>query len=88
MCWFYRGVEERPRPPLLLVALQSAKKGTQRRSPPVDLNTLIVVVFCLVDHWLEEQKTLRQRAPEPELSDAEAWTLEIVDEHLGIDSEK
>jgi hypothetical protein len=54
----------------------------------VDLSTFIVAVFCMVDDWLMGQKKLRQRGPEPELSDAEVLTVEIVGEFLGIDTEK
>jgi hypothetical protein len=53
----------------------------------VDLSTFIVAVFCLVDDWLEGKK-LRQRGPDPELSDSEVLTIEIVGEHLGIDTEE
>ena len=54
----------------------------------MDLNTLIVAVFYEVDNWFAGQKKLRQRGPEPELSDSEVLTMEIVGEFLGIDAEK
>lgn len=55
----------------------------------MDLNTFIVAVFCVVDDWFVAQnKKLRQRGPDPELSDSEVLTLEIVGEFLGMDSEK
>lgn len=54
----------------------------------MDLSTFVVAVFCLVDDWLRGGPKLRQRGPEPELSDSEVLTMEIVGEFLGIDSEK
>lgn len=54
----------------------------------MDLNTLIVAVFCEVDDWFIEQEKLRGRGPEPTLSDPEVLTMEIVGEFLGIDAEK
>jgi hypothetical protein len=54
----------------------------------VDLNTFITAVFCVVDDWLIPQKKLRQRGPNPELSDSEVLTMEIVGEFLGIDTER
>jgi hypothetical protein len=54
----------------------------------VDLNTLIITVFCLVDDWLHEQQPPRRRGPAPKLSDSEVLTIEIVGEFLGIDAEK
>ncbi len=55
----------------------------------MDLNTFIVAVFCVVDDWFVAQnKKLRQRGPDPELSDSEVLTMEIVGEFLGIDAEK
>jgi hypothetical protein len=53
----------------------------------VDLSTFIIAVFCLTDDWLQGKK-LRQRGPEPELSDPEVLTIEVVGEFLGIDAEK
>lgn len=54
----------------------------------MDLNTLIITVFCLVDDWLHEQQPPRRRGPAPKLSDSEVLTIEIVGEFLGIDAEK
>jgi hypothetical protein len=54
----------------------------------VDLNTFIIAVFYEVDNWFMGQKKLRGRGPEPDLSDSEVLTMEIVGEFLGIDSEK
>jgi hypothetical protein len=54
----------------------------------VDLSTFIIAVFCEVDDWFMEQEKLRERGPEPTLSDSEVLTMEIVGEFLGIDAEK
>lgn len=57
----------------------------------MDLETLIVTVFCKVDDWLKEWlkgKRLRQRGPQPTLSDSEVLTMEIVGEFLGIETDK
>ncbi len=53
----------------------------------MDLSIFIVAVFGLINDWLEG-KTLRQSGPYPELSDSEVLTIEIVGEHLGIDTEE
>jgi hypothetical protein len=52
----------------------------------MDLNTFIVAVSYEVDAWLMEHKKLRGRCPEPELSDSEVLTMEIVGVFLGIDT--
>lgn len=55
----------------------------------MDLSTFIVAVFYEVDNWFMGQQKLWGRAPEPELSDPEVLTMEIVVvEFLSIDSEK
>ena len=51
------------------------------------LTTFIITVFCLVDDWMAG-KRLRQRGPQPQLSDSEVLTMEIVGEFLGIDTDK
>ena len=53
----------------------------------MDLSTFIVAVFCLVDDRLQGRR-LRQRGPDPKLSDSEVLTVEIVGEFLGIDTDK
>ncbi len=53
----------------------------------MDLSTFIVAVFCLVDDRLEGRR-IRQRGPDPKLSDSEILTVEIVGEFLGIDTDK
>jgi hypothetical protein len=54
----------------------------------VDLSTFVIAVFCLADDWLKERGPLRQRGPEPKLSDAEVLTMEIVGEFLGMDTDE
>ena len=52
----------------------------------MDLDSLIIAVFCLVDDALRRAPShLRQRGPRPRLSDAEVLTVEVVGEHLGLD---
>ncbi|MBI3159533.1 MAG: IS982 family transposase [Chloroflexi bacterium] len=57
----------------------------------MDTNTLIVTVYCVVDDFMKSflaGKRLRQRGPQPTLSDSETLTIEIVGEFLGLDEEK
>ena len=53
----------------------------------MDISTFLTIVFCIVDDFVKEQK-LRQRGPEPKLSDSEVLTMEIVGEFLSIDQEE
>lgn len=51
----------------------------------MDLDSLIITVFCLIDDALRRMPTrLRRRGPRPVLSDAEVLTIEVVGEHLGM----
>lgn len=57
----------------------------------MDLDTLIVTVFCLVDDALADELAggrLRRRGPRPVLADSEVLTMEIVGEYLGLDQER
>jgi hypothetical protein len=57
----------------------------------MDLETLIVAVFCLVDDVVRELcrgRKLRQRGPAPVLADSEVLTVEIVGEFLGLDTDQ
>lgn len=57
----------------------------------MDLDTLIVTVFCLVDDALAAAlagQRLRQRGPQPRLSDSEVLTMEVIGEFIGLDQEK
>src|SRR3954465_2531639 len=56
----------------------------------MDLETLIVAVFCLVDDLVRDlcrECRLRQRGPAPVLADSEVLTVEIVGEFLGLDTD-
>ena len=55
----------------------------------MDLDTLIITVFCLVDDALPQAVPgrLRERGPRPALADAEVLTIEVVGEYLGLDRE-
>jgi hypothetical protein len=52
----------------------------------VDLDSLIIAVFCLVDDTLRRAAPgrLRQRGPRPTLADAEVLCIEVVGEYLGL----
>jgi hypothetical protein len=52
----------------------------------VDLDSLIIAVFCLLDDTLNRvtPPRLRQRAPRPALCDSEVLTVEVVGEYLGL----
>jgi len=57
----------------------------------MDLETLIVAVFCLVDDFVRDlcrDRKLRQRGPTPALADSEVLTTEIVGEFLGLDTDR
>jgi hypothetical protein len=53
----------------------------------MDITTFLISVFCLIDDYMKGQR-LRQRGPQPRLSDSEVLTIEMVGEFLGIDSDK
>ena len=52
----------------------------------MDVTTLMISVYCFIDDWLKD-KRIRQRGPQPTLSDSEVLTMEVVGEVLGIDAE-
>src|ERR687885_2652463 len=57
----------------------------------MDLETLITVVFCVVDDLVRDLcrgRGLRQRGPAPVLADSEVLTVEIVGEFLGLDTDR
>jgi len=57
----------------------------------MDLETLITVVFCLVDDLVRDlcrERRLRRRGPAPVLADSEVLTVEIVGEFLGLDTDR
>jgi hypothetical protein len=57
----------------------------------MDLETLVIVAFCLVDDLVRDlcrDRRLRQRGPAPVLADSEVLTVEIVGEFLGLDTDQ
>lgn len=55
------------------------------------LEDFIITTYCFIEDWLKisyQGTRLRQRGPQPKLSDAEVMTMEIVGEFLGIDTDK
>jgi hypothetical protein len=50
----------------------------------MDIITFMVTVFYHTDNWLAD-KQVRQRGPQPILSDSEVLTMEIVGEFLSLD---
>src|SRR5206468_12718670 len=60
-----------------------------KRGMVMDLETLIVAVFCLVYDFVRDlcrECWLRHRGPAPVLADSEVLTVEIVGEFLGLDT--
>ena len=52
----------------------------------MDLDSLIIAVFCLVDDSLRHTLARwRERGPRPALADSEVLTMELVGEYLGLD---
>jgi Transposase DDE domain len=57
----------------------------------MDLETLIIAVFCHVDDFVGDfcrGRKLRQRGPQPILADSEVLAVEIVGEFLGLDTDQ
>jgi hypothetical protein len=57
----------------------------------VDLDNLIINVFCTIDDAMKELfkgQKLRQRGPEPLMADSEVMTIEVVGESLGLSQDK
>src|SRR3954467_6170371 len=57
----------------------------------MDLETLIVAIFRLVDDFVHElcrECRLRQRGPAPVLADSGVLTVEIIGEFLGLDTDR
>ena len=53
----------------------------------MDLDTFIIAVFCLVDEAIPRVsggRRLRERGPEPLLTDSEVLTMEVIGEYLGL----
>lgn len=53
----------------------------------MDLDSLIINVFCLIDDSLRRvaPARLRQRGPQPVMADSEVLSIEVVGEYLGIE---
>ena len=57
----------------------------------MQLIDFIITVFCKIDDMLKiifKNNRLRQRGPQPKLSDSEAITMEIVGEFFGKDCDE
>src|SRR3954454_17369294 len=57
----------------------------------MDLEALIIVVFCVADDLVRDlcrERRPRQRGPAPVLADGEGLTVEIVGESLGLDTDR
>lgn len=53
----------------------------------MDVTTFMITVYCFIDDWLKG-KRIRQRGPQPTLSDSEVLTMEVVGEFMGMDDEQ
>ena len=53
----------------------------------MDIATFLIGAYCLIDDELKGQR-LRQRGPQPALSDSEVLTIEVVGEFLGLDTDQ
>ena len=51
-----------------------------------DFIDFMIFVYCFVDDWLKG-KRLRQRGPQPTLSDSEVITIEVLGEFLGLETD-
>ena len=54
----------------------------------MDINTFIVIIYCLIDDWLQEQPRYRSRGPQPTVSDSKLLTIEVVGAFLGHGTDK
>jgi hypothetical protein len=53
----------------------------------MDPNTFLMNVYCIVDDFLQGRQ-VRQRGSQPQVSDSEVLTLEIVGSCLGVTTDK
>ncbi len=53
----------------------------------MDFNTVMLIVYCWIDDWLQEQPRIRQRGPRPVLGDSEVLTIEVMGEFMGIETD-
>ena len=66
-------------------------KNKNHKESPNELIDFIITVFCKIDDMLKDifkNNRLRQRGPQPKLSDSEVITIEIVGEFLGKDCDE
>ena len=75
------------RPPYACLCREYHETTERTGGLTTDFTTFMTAVYCIVDEWLKGQR-LRQRGPQPELSDSEVLTIEIVGEFLGLDTDK
>ena len=57
----------------------------------MDLDDFIITAFCIIDDTMNDilrHRRLRQRGPNPSLSDSEALTIEVVGEYLRLHQDK
>jgi hypothetical protein len=57
----------------------------------ISIKDFIISVFCCVDDLLQpiiHQHPIRAKGFAPSLSDSEVWTMEIVGEYQGIDTDQ
>lgn len=57
----------------------------------MDLDEFIITVFCIIDDAMQrlfKDQKLRERGPDPRLSDSEVIAMEVAGEYLGIDQDK
>jgi Transposase DDE domain len=57
----------------------------------MDLATFIVTVYCWITDTLKQilgSKRVRQRGPDPVMTDGEVLTMEVVGEFMGLDQDK
>jgi hypothetical protein len=57
----------------------------------MDLDSLIITVFCQLDDAFNaclDGRRLRQRGPQPVLADSEVLTMEVIGEYLGLDQDR
>ncbi len=52
----------------------------------MDISTFLICVYFLIYDWLNDRR-IRQRGPQPQLSDSEVLTIEVVGEFLGLETD-
>ena len=53
----------------------------------MDTNSYMIEMFCIIDDFMK-RKRIRRRGPQPQLSDSEVITIEIMGAFLGIETDK